>query len=166
MQQSIMSQDIKEETESFLNKTFGEKVTYNFSKYHLPANVKSEIEKKVRQRFFGDFVYLYDIKVNETKKFYALMDNVYGKSMPITFIVIFDSTSNIISSGIIKYREQYGGGVSDENWNRQFQNKSSQSGYEVGKDIQSISGATISVNSVTKGIQKLSLLMKTIIDKK
>ena len=61
-------------------------------------------------------------------------------------------------SEIVKYREQYGGGVKSEDWNEQFEGKDDNSDFTVGKEISSISGATISVNSVTKGIKKLSLI--------
>jgi len=40
-----------------------------------------------------------------------------------------------------------------------------ESDFVVGKDVSGISGATISVNSVTKGIKKLTLLLNEIISK-
>ena len=39
------------------------------------------------------------------------MDNVIGKSMPITFIVVFNDTGEVKYSSLIKYREAYGGEV-------------------------------------------------------
>ncbi len=73
-------------------------------------------------------------------------------------------SAQIISSSIIKYREPYGGGIVNLNWNDQFVGKDRNSDFEVGEDIQGISGATISVNSVTKGINKLCLLISEIKD--
>ena len=78
--------------------------------------------------------------------------------MPITFLVIFDDSGKIILTDIVKYREPYGGAVQNENWTAQFKKKDSNSGYKVGTDIDGITGATISVKSVSKGIYKLSLL--------
>jgi len=92
------------------------------------------------------------------------LDNVIGKSMPITFFVLLDVEGNIISTNIIKYREPYGGSVSNENWNQQFTGKNSSSDFTVGKSVNGISGATISVNSVTKGIRKITLLYEEIKD--
>ena len=46
-------------------------------------------------------------------------------------------------------------------YKRQAYNDSSS--YKVGKDISGISGATLSVNSLTKGIHKLSILIHEII---
>jgi Na+-translocating ferredoxin:NAD+ oxidoreductase RnfG subunit len=82
--------------------------------------------------------------------------------MPITFRVIFDLDGKIIRSEIVKYREQYGGGVSSDQWNEQFKSKDANSSFNIGSDIAAISGATISVNSVTKGIHKLTLIFNSI----
>ena len=94
---------------------------------------------------------------------FAVMDNVIGKSMPITFLSIFDSNGKILNSSIIKYREGYGGEVSGKKWLAQFDGMKSDSLYNYPRHISGISGATISVKSVTKGIAKLSLLAPEII---
>ncbi|MFO7444739.1 MAG: FMN-binding protein [Ignavibacteriaceae bacterium] len=158
----IFPQEIKERTEEIITSAFKEKISLEMQKYAIPADIKSNIEKEVRQRFFDKHVFVYKISNGSSLKGYAILDNVYGKSMPITFLVIFDTSGNIISSDIVKYREPYGGAVSGENWNRQFAGKNDLSGFTVGKDIDGISGATISVNSVTKGIEKLTRLIREI----
>jgi hypothetical protein len=55
---------------------------------------------------------------------------------------------------ILVYREPYGGEVAYEPWRRQFRRKGPESSLRVGRDIQGISGATISVNAVTAGIRR------------
>ncbi len=164
--QNLFSQEISSEVKKILIDHFGEDVQITFSKYNLEKNLKESIEKKVNQKFYSNSVYLYFVRENQVIKGYGILDNVYGKSLPITFLVMFDTTGTIISSHIVKYREPYGGAVKNENWNRQFSGKNCQSTFDVGKDINSISGATISVNSVTKGIQKLTFLMKEILSGK
>lgn len=155
---------IKEETEELIREKLGNSITMEFVKYEIPGDLKKEVEAGARQRFYGDFIYIYKIFQNDRLKNIVIVDNVYGKSMPITFMVIYDLNCKINYSGIIKYREQYGGGVKSEDWNEQFEGKDSKSGYEVGKDISAISGATISVNSIARGIKKLTLLVEKIKD--
>ena len=82
--------------------------------------------------------------------------------MPITFLVIYDNSGIIISSHVIKYREPYGGEIASGKWNAQFMGRSENSDYTVGGDIDGISGATISVNSMSKGVMKLSMLFPLI----
>ena len=64
---------------------------------------------------------------------------------------------------MIKYREAYGGEVGSKAWLNQFIAYTDSSKYKIGDDISGITGATISVHSVTKGIRKLTYLIKEII---
>ena len=63
---------------------------------------------------------------------------------------------------IVKYREPYGGQISNKKWLDQFNGKDNSSSYKIGDEISTISGATISVNSITKGIRKLTILISLI----
>ncbi len=156
---------IKEEAESSVKNIFGDQIILNFEKFKLPKDLKNSIAKEAQQRFFREEVYLWKATKGDSSLGFAILDNVLGKAMPITFLVIFDNEGKVLSSEIIKYREAYGGQVGNENWNEQFIGKNAESPFKVGKDIDGISGATISVNSVSKGIQKLCLLAKAIKEK-
>lgn len=160
----LFPQEIKEKSESVIKSVMGNDADISFSKYSIPKEHKETIEKTVRQKFYGDHLYLFKIKTKNKLDGFALLDNVYGKSMPITFLVIFNKKGEIISSDIIKYREPIGGAVSNKKWNGQFSGKNSNSGYSVGKDISTISGATISVHSVSAGIRKLAMIADIIKD--
>ena len=125
---------------------------------------KKEIQNTVKQKFFRDKLYVWKIDSDSTN-FYAVLDNVKGKSMPITFLVIFNDKQEVYYSSIIKYREAYGGEIGGEKWLSQFIGMKKDSLYKDGKEIDGITGATLSVKSFTKGIGKLSLLLPYIIDK-
>ncbi len=85
---------------------------------------------------------------------YAVVRNVKGKDQPITFLVAIDTADRLKDIDILVYREPYGGEVAYEAWRRQFRGKSAQDTLEVGRQIRSISGATISVNAVTLGVRR------------
>lgn len=161
---NIFAQEIKERTERIITESFGKDVNFTFRKYTLPPNTKRKIEYTVKQKFFKDWLYVYKISVKDSVIAFGFLDNVIGKSMPITFFVLLDVEGNITSTNIIKYREPYGGAVSNDNWNEQFTGKNSNSDFTVGRSVNGISGATISVNSVTKGIRKIALLYEEIKD--
>ena len=78
--------------------------------------------------------------------------------MPITFMVILNIDGEIINANVMKYREAYGSEVDNSAWLQQFINFNKNSDYNIGKDIDGISGATISVKSMSKGIQKITTL--------
>jgi len=157
------SSKITDKTESEINKYFPNNISVKWSMYKIPMNVKKNIQNKIKQKFFRDEVNLWEITDNDSMKYYAILDNVIGKTMPITFLAIFNSTPSVEHSSIIKYREPYGGEVRNLKWLNQFTAYTDSSNYKVGRDISGISGATLSVNSITKGIHKLTLLIHQII---
>lgn len=157
----LFASGIKDRAFEIINNSFSSP-KIEIEKYSIDQTLQSNIEKKVRQRFYQNYVYLYKILVDGKQEGIALIDNVLGKSMPITFMVIFDEDGNILSSSILKYREPYGGAVASEDWQSQFKGKNDNSNYEIGEDISTISGATISANSVSAGIRKLTILYNSI----
>src|SRR5213593_3083930 len=86
---------------------------------------------------------------------FAAIGNVIGKDQPITFLVAVDPADRLKDVDILVYREPYGGEVAYEPWRRQFRGKTTADPIAVGRDIRSISGATISVQAVTAGVRRI-----------
>jgi hypothetical protein len=84
---------------------------------------------------------------------FAVVRNVLGKDQPITFLVATDTAGALKDVDILVYREPYGGEVAYEAWRKQFRGKTASDPLVIGRDVRSISGATISANSVTQGIR-------------
>jgi Na+-translocating ferredoxin:NAD+ oxidoreductase RnfG subunit len=85
---------------------------------------------------------------------FARIRNVTGKDLPITLLVAIDPGARLRDVDVLVYREPYGGEVAYESWRRQFRGKGTGDPLLVGRDIRGISGATISVNSVTDGVRR------------
>ena len=85
---------------------------------------------------------------------FAVVREVKGKDQPITFLVATDTADRLRDIDILAYREPYGGEVAYDAWRRQFRGKSTGDALQVGRDIRTISGATISVHAVTLGVRK------------
>ena len=86
---------------------------------------------------------------------FAAVRNVVGKDQPITFLVAIDPGDRLRDVDILVYREPYGGEVAYEAWRRQFRGKSAGDSLRVGKEIRSVSGATISVHAVTAAVKRV-----------
>ena len=155
---------IKDASEVFITSQFGDSVSIKMNTLHLNAELKSQVQNTAQQVFYRDELYYWTISKNDSTLAHAFLDNVLGKSMPITFLVLLNTEGEIISSEIIKYREAYGGEVGNKNWLSQFIHFSDTSDYSVGKEIDGISGATISVNSLSRGIRKIALLYPLVKD--
>ena len=156
---------IRDATEKYIISQFDIDVSINMRTLILDAELKALVENRVKQRFYRDELYYWTISNNGTTIAYAIMDNVLGKAIPITFLVIINLDGYILAAEVIKYREAYGGEVGNKNWLAQFTHFSDTSDFKLGKNIDGISGATISVNSLTKGIQKIAILFPLIKDK-
>lgn len=85
---------------------------------------------------------------------FAQVRNVKGKERPITYLVATDSADALRDVDILVYREPRGGEVAYEPWREQFRGKTTTAPLQVGKDIRNVSGATISVNAVTRGVRR------------
>lgn len=159
----LLSSPIMDKTLSTINQSFPNNISIKHNLYQIDKKTLKEIQNTVRQKFFRKEVNCWHIIDDDSTHYYAILDNVKGKSLPITFLTIFDENNKVFDSSIIKYREAYGGEIASKSWLNQFSSYTDSSNYNVGDAISGISGATISVNSVTKGINKLSILIDYII---
>ncbi len=82
-----------------------------------------------------------------------------GKNDLFDYLVLFDESMTIKKVVILVYRSSYGGEIMAKYWLKQFEGKHNGEQLEFNKDIDSISGATISAPAITTGIKSLSLLM-------
>jgi len=158
----LLAGPIKESSEKKIYSQFSNDVIINMHTHEITNEIKKKVQNEARQSFYKDKLYYWNISKNDTTVAYAFLDNVKGKTMPITFLVIINKDGNIISTNVIKYREAYGSEVGHKNWLAQFNNYNNNSNYTIGNEIDGITGATISVNSLSRGIQKIAILFPLI----
>ena len=151
---------IREDAEELIISTYGEDIQVDFKKWNPPQEIKIYSEKKARSRFMFDHVYFWKISESNSLVGVAILDNVLGKSLPITYLTCFNMDGQLINAHIVKYREDYGYEVGNRRWLNQFLGLIASSDYKVGKNIDGISGATISVNSVTRGINRSAIIVE------
>ena len=86
---------------------------------------------------------------------YFFVDAVIGKHDLINYAVALKPDGNVRQVEILEYREAYGGEVRNARWRAQFVGRHHGDPVQIGKDIQNISGATLSCQHVTDGIRRL-----------
>lgn len=155
----IYAGEIREKAEKLILEIYSDSVKILEYKYTLSQPLKLDSEKYARQRFLGKFVYYYEIKKEEETVGFALLDNVKGKVKPITYMIIFNTDLSIKRVEIIKYREEHGSEVENKFWLSQFESKTIESNLILNNSIDGISGATISVKSIIKGVKRLLYLI-------
>ncbi|MBI9066983.1 MAG: FMN-binding protein [Salinivirgaceae bacterium] len=73
--------------------------------------------------------------------------------------MIFNSQKVIESVRVFNYQATHGQEVCSKGWLKQFKNFSAEKNLVVGKDIDSISGATISANALTNEVNYITQLL-------
>jgi Na+-translocating ferredoxin:NAD+ oxidoreductase RnfG subunit len=84
-----------------------------------------------------------------------IVDEVIGKHEYITYALGLNADGSVRGIEIMEYRESYGGEVRNAKWRAQFTGKTKAAPLELDKDIQNISGATLSSRHITDGVRRL-----------
>lgn len=112
--------------------------------------VQARLGKRVRKRV----ITFYRGWQGDNLLGYATVLNEIGKHLPITFMVGIDPGGRVTEVVILAYRESQGGEVRQRRFLRQYRGKALRDHIRRGKDIVNITGATLSVQSVSYGVRK------------
>lgn len=84
---------------------------------------------------------------------YAYIGNAPSKTATFDYLILFDVDFIVMKSKVLIYREEYGGEIGSKRWLKQFIGKSAESEtLTPSMNISAISGATISVRSMTNAM--------------
>jgi hypothetical protein len=84
-----------------------------------------------------------------------IVDEVVGKHEFITYALGLKPDGSVKQIEIMDYRETYGGEIRNASWRAQFAGKTSKSQLKLDRDVQNISGATLSCRHITDGVKRL-----------
>jgi len=114
-----------------------------------------------------------EVAENDTVSFYfgtkdgkktgvALMEMQPGKWGPVHYIVALDLAGKVTDMAVMSYVEQRGRPISTKRFLSQFIGKTSKSALSVGKDVDAVSGATISSRATAFAVKKVIALYETV----
>jgi hypothetical protein len=128
-----------------------------------------ELKEKIRQRMgkaktsvWEDSYVTFIAKKGDAILGYAVIVEEIGKHRPITFVVGVGNDRKIKDAALMVYREAYGGEVRDRRFLQQYKGKELKDPLLPYRDIQSISGATLSVEAIGRGSKKALALVDLI----
>ena len=90
---------------------------------------------------------------------YALFDSEKGQHELMDVATFFDAKGKVTRVELMSFREPYGDGVKSERFRQQFIGKDARSGFVAGRDIDTISGATLSSRAMAKAVQRAAVLL-------
>lgn len=140
-----------------LKKSFPQATGFDKTVRELTAGEIAEIEIAADITFAGSHtptIIIYKARQNNRTIGYAFEDTVIGKWGPIHYLLSIDTSGRVIDTIILDYQEIRGKPVAKRRFLRQYNGKSAENPVQLQKDIDGISGATISSRSLTDGIRK------------
>ena len=154
---SLLSFGLPKNLEKKVNKEITD--TFEIENFDLTSvTIPSDIEKTLPSRFGEDNLF----KIESNKKFvaYAYISQAASKTALFDYLVLLDSDLVVIKTKVLIYRENYGGEISSKRWLSQFIESPEDDSFVYGDNISAISGATISVKSITESINEVMVSLK------
>jgi Na+-translocating ferredoxin:NAD+ oxidoreductase RnfG subunit len=92
---------------------------------------------------------------------FVLADQVVGKYELIDYAAGFAPDGSVTQVEVLAYRESHGAEIRNLAWRQQFAGRKGPAQLRFGDDIRNISGATLSCQHVTEGVQRLAAIVQT-----
>jgi Na+-translocating ferredoxin:NAD+ oxidoreductase RnfG subunit len=135
---------------------FGEGVSSARNTLELTPAELSELSRILGRKIeVRSYPYL-EVSSNDPKRLVGsiFLIDVIGQNLPITFAVGVKADGSLQDIQVMVYREPHGDEIHERRFRAQFAGKKLQDPLLVGKDIDAISGATISSNSAAYAARK------------
>jgi hypothetical protein len=125
----------------------------------VPADRKLVIEERIGWKFPEDSFEVYIGETGTQVDGYALVQHTIGKHKPMTYMVGVDAQGRVSNVELLVFREARGSEVRTKRFNVQYEGKTASDPVRINKDIINISGATMSVRSMSAGIKRVLVLV-------
>ena len=125
----------------------------------LNREKKSLIEERIGWKFPEESFEVYIGESGTQVDGYAVVQNTIGKHKPMTYMVGVDSQGSVSDVELLVFRESRGSDVRKKRFNAQYEGKTVLDPVRINKDITNISGATMSVRSMSAGIKRVLVLI-------
>jgi len=125
----------------------------------LSPEKKSHIEERIGWKFPEQSFEIYIGETGTQVDGYALVQNTIGKHKPMTYMVGIDSKGQVSDVELLVFRESRGSEIRQKRFNAQYEGKTVLDPVRINKDIINITGATMSVRSMSAGIKRVLVLV-------
>ena len=125
----------------------------------VPTDKKIAIEERIGWKFPEDAFEVYIGETGTQVDGYALVQNTIGKHKPMTYMVGVDAHGRVSNVELLVFREARGSEVRTKRFNAQYEGKTVLDPVRINKDIINISGATMSVRSMSAGVKRVLVLI-------
>ena len=153
-----LSAKLQKKVDKVITSTFDVE-EFSFDAKIIPAEIAKELPSKFEKDNF------FEIKSEDKLLGYAYVSKAPSKTAQFDYLVLVDPELVIVKANVLIYREEYGGEIGSKRWLSQFIGKTKEDEFRYGDNIDAISGATISVRSMTNAMNDLMGSLKTLNEK-
>lgn len=125
----------------------------------LDQDKKDLIEQRIGWKFPEQAFEVYIGETGDTVDGYAIVHNTIGKHKHMTYMVGVDAKGACSDVELLVFREARGSEVGRKRFNVQYEGKTVLDPIRINKDIINISGATMSVRSISAGVKRVLVLV-------
>lgn len=125
----------------------------------LSQEKKDLIEQRIGWKFPEESFELYIGETGDTIDGYAMVHNTIGKHKHMTYMVGVDNRGACTDVELLVFREAKGSEVRRKRFNAQYEGKTVSDPIRINKDIINITGATMSVRSISAGVKRVLVLV-------
>lgn len=125
----------------------------------LDQEKKELIEQRIGWKFPEESFEVYIGETNGKIDGYAMVHNTIGKHKHMTYMVGADAKGTCTNVELLVFREAKGSEVGKKRFNVQYEGKTVFDPIRINKDIINISGATMSVRSISAGVKRVLVLV-------
>ena len=125
----------------------------------LTPEQKELIQQRIGWKFPEDSFELYIGQTGDKIDGYAMVHHTIGKYKPMTYMVGIDAKGTCTDVELLVFRDAKGSEVRTKRFNAQYDGKTVTDPIRINKDIINISGATMSVRSMSAGVKRVLVLV-------
>ena len=150
--------------------------SFKFSDWEFDKKYRTIIHKSITE-IFNSSTYIteeleafeeafYAIKESEKIVGYFVVAKVPSKFHQFDYYIIFNAKTDILKIEILQYRENYGAEICSKRWLKKFNHISTSNYAKYNREIDGISGATLSVQSISSHIWDVTEKLKNYLKQK
>ena len=143
-----LPQKLKKKVDKEIEKVFGTN-DLTMTSVEVPNSINTQLPAKITSDNF------FKLLEGDSVVGYIFVDNAPSKTATFDYLVVFNDQLSVVHSKVLIYREEYGGEIGSKRWLQQFMGKTGQDRVDYETNIDGISGATISVRSMTNSMDNL-----------
>jgi hypothetical protein len=125
----------------------------------LTSEKKVQIEERIGWKFPEESFEVFLGETGSKVDGYALIQNTIGKHKHMTYMVGVDNNGACTDVELLVFREAKGSEIRTKRFNVQYEGKTVYDPIRINKDIINISGATMSVRSLSAGVKRVLVLV-------